>query len=80
MNKKEFFESLSSWKTKNMTLDFLQATELKEMLHKNIELLSEKDVRNMLEQLMYEIVTGTHYVQVMDSFVRKFPIENEEQQ
>ena len=72
MNKREFFDSISDWKMKNMTLEYVESTELKEMLAKNVELLSSKDVRAMLTQLLYENITGAYYVQILDNFVKNF--------
>lgn len=72
MNKREFFDAITDFKLKHMSLDFLQDGKLKELLYKNVEQLSEKDARSMLARLLYQMTRGTHFIQMMDEFVREF--------
>ncbi len=71
MKKKDFFDSISEWKMENMSIDSLQADELKELIHKNVESLSEKNARMILEHMMYQVVTGLFYPNDIDEIKKK---------
>lgn len=70
MEYKELFDNISEWHMKYHEIQYTEIKELRAILHRGCENLSEKDVRSLCEHTLEQMVMNTYYVRSLEDIIK----------